>query len=209
MIGISICTDTFKKVPLDWSVLKFIWTKFARCASFVRNLFLQISNKSGDLYRRKIGKEWRHGETESHRNFVTALKVNAEWFGNALVCCTYFWPPLTTQHAQPHYKSSVQQMLTRRHDYSSGKTCHSGVLYVHKKDKLSASLWVNSNAVWNVKTATTHSTCHLIILKLLWNDDVAIAGCNIGSKTLLAEHGKLPLKFTCPHWHFHLSHNPV
>ena len=77
MIGISICTDTFKKVPLDWSVLKFIWTKFAMCASFVRNLFLQSSNESGDLYRRKIGKEC-HSETESHRNFVTALKVNAE-----------------------------------------------------------------------------------------------------------------------------------
>ena len=209
MIGISICTDTFKKVPLDWSVLKFIWTKFAMCASFVRNLFLQSSNKSGDLYRRKIGNEWRHGETESHRNFVTALKVNAEWSGNALVRCTYFWPPRTTQHAQPCTKSSVQQMLTRRHDYSSRNSCHGGVLYVHKKDKLSASLWVNSNAVWNVKTVTTHSTCHLIILKLLWNDDVAISGCNIGSKTLLAEHGKLPLKFTCPRWHFHLSHNPV
>ena len=25
-----------------------------------------------------------------------------------------------------------------------------------------------------------------------------ISGCNIGSKTLLAEQGKLPLKFTCP-----------
>ena len=159
MIGISIYTDTFKNVPLDWSVLKFIWTKFAMCASFVHNLFLQSSNKSGDLYRQKIGKEWRHGETD--------------------------------------------------YDYSSGKRCHGDVLYVHKKDKLSASLWVNSNAVWNVKTVKTHSTCHLIILKLLWNDDVAISGCNIGSKTLLAEHGKLPLKFTCPRWHFHLSHNPV
>ena len=89
----------------------------------------------------EFGKEWRHGETKSRRNFVTALKVNAQWLGNALVRCTYFWPPLTTQHAQPCTKSSVQQMLTRRHDYSSGKSCHGGVLYFHKKDKLSASLW--------------------------------------------------------------------
>ena len=36
-----------------------------------------------------------------------------------------------------------------------------------KKDKLSASLWVNFNEVKNVITATTHSTCHLILLKLL------------------------------------------
>ena len=27
---------------------------------------------------------------------------------------------------------------------------------------------------------------------MLGNDDVALAGCNIGSKTLLDEHGKLP-----------------
>ena len=56
MIGISICTDTLKKVPLDWSVSKFIWTKFAMRASFVRNLFLQSTNKSGDLYRWNLGK---------------------------------------------------------------------------------------------------------------------------------------------------------
>ena len=128
MIGISIYTDTFKKVPLDFEVhLDEICD--------VRNLFLQSSNKSGDLYRRKIGKEWRHGETESHRNFVTALKVNAEWLGNALVRCTYFWPPLTTQHAQPRTKSSVQQMLTRRQDYSSGKSCHGVVFSMFTKKK--------------------------------------------------------------------------
>ena len=56
MIGISICTDTFKKVRLDWSVSKFIWTKFAMCASCVRNLFLQSTNKSGNLNRRNLGK---------------------------------------------------------------------------------------------------------------------------------------------------------
>ena len=38
---------TLKKVPLDWSVSKFIWTKFAMCAS---------TNKSGDNYRRNLGK---------------------------------------------------------------------------------------------------------------------------------------------------------
>ena len=52
MIGISICTDTLKKV----TVLKAIWTKFAMCASFMRNLFLQSRNKNGDLYRRNLGK---------------------------------------------------------------------------------------------------------------------------------------------------------
>ena len=56
MIGISICTDTLKKVKLDWSVSKFIGKKFAMCASFVRNLFLQSTNKSGNLYRRNLGK---------------------------------------------------------------------------------------------------------------------------------------------------------
>ena len=117
----------------------------------VRKFFAQLVSAKSKQKRRPLsaefGEEWRHGETESRRNFVTALKVNVEWLGNALVCCTYFWPPLTTQHAQPHTKSSVQQMLSRRHDYSSGKSCHGDVLYVHKKDKLSASLWVNSNAV--------------------------------------------------------------
>ena len=52
MIGISICTDTLKKV----TVSKAIWTKFVMCASFVRNLFLQSTNKSSDLYRRNLGK---------------------------------------------------------------------------------------------------------------------------------------------------------
>ena len=76
-----------------------------------------------------------------------AYLYNAEWLGNALVRCTYFWPPLTTKHAQPRTKSLVQQMLMRRHDYSSRKNCHANVFYVQKKDKLSASLWVNFNAV--------------------------------------------------------------
>ena len=56
MTGISICTDTLKTVPMDWSVLKFIWTKFAMCASFLRNLYLQSTNKSGDLYPQNLGK---------------------------------------------------------------------------------------------------------------------------------------------------------
>ena len=64
----------------------------------------------------EFGKKWRHGETESCCNFVTALKVNAEWLGNALVRCRYFWAPLTTQHAQPRTKSSLEPMLIRRHD---------------------------------------------------------------------------------------------
>ena len=45
MIGISICTDTLKKVPLDWSVSKFIWMKFAMCASFVRSCFCKVQTK--------------------------------------------------------------------------------------------------------------------------------------------------------------------
>ena len=114
----------------------------------VRKFFAQLVSAKYKQNRRPLsaefGKEWRHGKTESRRNFVTALKVNAEWLGNALVCCTYFLPPLTTQ---PCTKSSVQQMLRRRHDYSSGKSCHGNVLYVHKKYKSSASLWVNFNAV--------------------------------------------------------------
>ena len=135
------------------------WKKF-HCigqfrSSFRRNLrcaqvlcatcFCKVQTKAVTTI--EFRKVWRHGETESRRNFVTALKVNAEWLGNALVRCTYFWLPLTTQHAQPRTKSLVQQMLTRRHDYSSRKNCHADVLYVQKKDKLSASLWLNFNAV--------------------------------------------------------------
>ena len=67
------CTDTLKKVLLDWSVSKIIWAKFAMCASFVCNLFLQSTNTSGDLYRRNLGKN------DVRQNPVmTALKVNAE-----------------------------------------------------------------------------------------------------------------------------------
>ena len=73
MIGISICTDTLKEV----TVSKAIWTKFAMCASFVRNLLLQSTNKSGDLYRPNLGKNDVTAR-QSRRNFVTALKVNAE-----------------------------------------------------------------------------------------------------------------------------------
>jgi len=71
------------------------------------NLFLQSTKQKRRPLSAEFGKEWRHGETESRRNFVTALKVNAEWLGNALVRCTYFCPPLTTQHVQPRTKSSV------------------------------------------------------------------------------------------------------
>ena len=99
------------------------------CAQLVSAKYKQKRQPLSAEFR----KVWRHGETESRRNFVTALKVNAEWLGNALVRCTYFWPPLTTQHAQPRTKSLVQQMLTRRHDYSSRKNCHADVLYVQKK----------------------------------------------------------------------------
>ena len=52
MIGISICTDTLKKV----TVSKAIWTKFAMCASFVATCFCKVQNKSGELYRRNLGK---------------------------------------------------------------------------------------------------------------------------------------------------------
>ena len=146
MTGISICTDLENSSN---GLVSFEVHLDEICD--VRKFFAQLVSAKSKQKRRPLsaefGKEWRHGETESRRNFVTALKVNAEWLGNALVCCTYFWPPLTTQHAQPRTKSSVQQMLRRRHDYSSGKSCHGDVLYVHKKDKLSASLWVNFNAV--------------------------------------------------------------
>ena len=52
------------------------------------NLFLQSTKQKRRPLSAKFGKEWRHGETESRHNFVTALKVNAEWLGNALVRCT-------------------------------------------------------------------------------------------------------------------------
>ena len=42
----------------------------------------------------EYGKEWRHGETESCRNFVIALKMNAWLLGSTLECCTNFWPPM-------------------------------------------------------------------------------------------------------------------
>ena len=63
----SLCSPSAKKclwlahayVLIPWkkvTVSKAIWTKFAMCSSFVRNLFLQSTNKSGDLYRRNLGK---------------------------------------------------------------------------------------------------------------------------------------------------------
>ena len=52
------------------------------------NLFLQSTKQKRRPLSAEFGKEWRHGETESRHNVVTALKVNAEWLGNALVRCT-------------------------------------------------------------------------------------------------------------------------
>ena len=44
----------------------------------------------------------------------------------------------------------------------------------------------------NMLTLRTHD------LKQTKQNQHTITGCNIGSKTLLAERGKLPKKFTCP-----------
>ena len=55
-------------------------------------------------------------------------------------------------------------MFTQRHDYSSGNSCHGDGLCLHKS-KLPTSRSVNFNAFKIVRTATTHSTCHLVLFK--------------------------------------------
>ena len=78
----------------------------------------------------------------------------------------------------------VQQMLAQRHDYSSGKSCHSDVLYVHKEDKLSASLWVNfsdgrflSNSLATVQVVMLHAgqvEIVVIVMPLIFGQSLLI-----------------------------------